>query len=144
MFSENHDTTHQQAPRKSDMVIRLPSDKNQDAAVVQIKARGGIPLLVGDSILAEVTGAELHEALLATAFLNSTELMNISSGLVESLSDALGDDIQVADLAEVAADAASLFVLCLRRYNILDIDNIPACGVTFHHEDNDARLQLTG
>ena len=125
------------------MAIRLPSDKNQDPVVNQIRERGGLPLLVGDDILAEVAGVELREAVLATAFLNSTELMSISSGLVERLSIALEHGVQDDDHEEIAADAASLFVLCLRRYNILDIDNIPACGVTFSEEDNDARLQLT-
>ena len=121
-------------------MIELPSAQADDAAIREILQRGNIPLLIGDSILAEVANDEINEGLAASGNLSSTELARISTGLVESISDALERGDEPCDMAEVAADAATLFVLCLRRSNVLDVDNIPACSVSFTSQGNEARL----
>ncbi|MDH3742705.1 MAG: hypothetical protein OER56_14020 [Hyphomicrobiales bacterium] len=125
-------------------MIELPSAQADDAAVRDILQRGNIPLLIGDSILAEVANNEINEGLSATGSLSSAELADISTGLVESISDAFESGGEACNMAEVAADAAALFVLCLRRNNVLDVDNIPACSVSFTSQGNQAQLIVSG
>lgn len=144
MSIEHPDTPEQPSAPISRTVIELPSADADDAAVKEILERGNIPLLIGDRILAEIANSELDEGLQATGALNSAELLTISTGLVESISGALDADGETSDMAAVAADAAALFVLCLRRNNVLDVDNIPACRVSFSNEGNEAQLILAG
>lgn len=125
-------------------MIELPSLDACDNAVLEIVARGNIPLLIGEKILAEVANTELSEGLAATESLSNGELTNISTGLAESLSEALKSGCAACDMTAVAADAAALFVLCLRRSQLLDVDNLPACSVSFGGKDNDAQLTLAG
>lgn len=125
-------------------MIELPSAEADDAAVREILQRGNIPLLIGDTILAEIANNELNEGLAASLSLSNTELVRISTSLVENISEALDEGGEACDMAEVAADAAALFVLCLRRSNVLDVDNLPACSVSFTSQGNEAQLILAG
>ena len=144
MSNQPSNTPEQPAAPISRTVIELPPADADDTAVREILERGNIPLLIGDNILAEIANSELDEGLEATGGLNSADLLTISSSLVENISSALDAEGETCDLAEVAADAAALFVLCLRRNNVLDVDNIPACRVSFSSEGNDAHLILAG
>ena len=129
-------------PRQT--VIELPATDIGDGAVREILARGNTPLLIGDTILAEIANNELSEGLAAAETLSIAELASLSTGLAESINDALLSDCATCDIAEVAADAATLFVLCLRRSRLHDVDNLPACSVTLSSESNEARLTLAG
>lgn len=127
------------APLSRTLIEKPPADA---AAVAEIAARGNVALLVGDTILAEIANTELREGLAATGALSQTELISISSALAERISEAVTAGCSGSDMAEVAADAAALFVLCLRRSNLLDVDNIPACSVSFSDDGSDAKLIL--
>ncbi len=121
-------------------IVQKPTSTSSDTAVREIYSRGNVPLLIGDRILAEVASAELIEGLIAAGELSHAELARMSAGLAESLSETVAHDCIHAELADIAADAAALFVLCLRRQQILDIDNIPACRVSFDSNQNQAVL----
>ena len=125
-------------------MIEFPRPDSGDRAVQEIFRRGNIPLLVGNTILAEVANDELKEGLEASMILSGAELARLSSDLAGNIADALNAEPDGCDVANVAADAAALFVLCLRRNNVLSVDNIPACSVSFNNDDNQARLTLTG
>ncbi len=129
---------------KAGMMIERPATHDGDETVREIMDRGNIPLLIGNNILAEVPNYELSIGLAATEDLSASELRNIGTGLAESISDALMIDCAACDVTEVAADAAALFAVCLRRNNLLDVDNIPACSVSFPDQDRQAQLILAG
>ena len=144
MSVDSQKTAAMPAAPISRTVIELPPADADNAEVQEIMARGNIPLLIGDTILAEIANAELNEGLEATGHLASAELLSISASLAENISRALETEDTTGDQAELAADAAALFVLCLRRNNVLDVDNIPACRVSVSREGNDAQLILAG
>ena len=144
MSIEHPDTFMWPAAPISRTMIELPSAQADDAAVREILQRGNTPLLIGDTILAEIANDELNEGLAASRSLSNTELARISACLVENISDALDAGGEACDMAEVAADAAALFVLCLQRSNVLDVDNLPACSVSFTSQGNEAQLILAG
>ena len=125
-------------------MIELPGSDTDDEAVREILSRGNVPLLIGDNILAEVANQELNEGLEASAALSHSELANISAGLAENIRNSLTDGDVMGDAAEIAADAAALFVLCLRRGDVLDVSKLPACSVIFDGTSNEARLTVAG
>jgi hypothetical protein len=96
------------------IMIRFTRNPADDAAVKEILSRGNFPLLVGDTILAEIANTELTDGLEATATLSVLELSRLSADLADNIHQALSSDCAGYDIAELAADAAALFVVCLR------------------------------
>ena len=144
MTSPLPDTAPRAVCPASNNMIRFTRNPADDAAVQEILTRGNFPLLVGETILAEVATAELTDGLQATASLSAAELARLSADLADNISQALTAHCDGCDVAEIAADAAALFVVCLRRSNMVDVDNLPTCSVSFNDETNDAQLMLTG
>lgn len=106
----------------------------------EINQRGGLPLMVGDSILAEVSCAELTAGLAAAGELSDAELSRICGELAMRLQDTLNAGEPSADLIETASDAAALFVLCLQQHGITDRSQIGPCSLQF--DPANCRLEL--
>lgn len=138
MYEFNEDPTPAANGPISLMQVAIGDDTNPTAR--QISARGGLPLLVGDSILAEVSNGELTEGLAAANELSDAELSQICGELASRLRDTLNHSEPSDDLVETASDAAALFVLCLRHYGITDIGAIGHCSLEY--DAASCRLEL--
>ncbi len=129
--------------RGASALVAYNPDAADDAASRQISARGGLPLLVGDSILAELSAQELDEGLQAAEELTRADLARLSGELAAALREALSAGQSSADLAEAAGNAAALFVLCLKQNGIDTGTGIAPCTVTYDAGRRKVRLKQT-
>lgn len=111
--------------------VSCPDRLSVDPAVLDIRKRGNLPLLVGDQVLAELKHNDLMESWETTCSLPAKELADMCKLAGIRLARALEDNIEGADLTEVVTDAAVLFLLGIRRYGVRTPHDIPACTVSF-------------
>jgi hypothetical protein len=102
-----------------------------DPAVLDIRLRGNLPLLVGEHVLAELTREDLVESWETTLALPARDLKAMCRLAGERLAKALEETIEAADLGELVTDAAVLFLLGIRRFGVRTPDDIPACSVSY-------------
>jgi hypothetical protein len=112
-------------------LVELAGSDDAHPTAQEISERGGLPLLVGDRILAEVSNSELHAGLAAARELSDAELSQICGELAARLQDTLSTSEPSGDLVETASDAAALFVLCLQHYGITDQRQIGPCSLQY-------------
>jgi hypothetical protein len=97
--------------------------------VEAIAARGNVPLLIGDSVLAEVPRAQLEGEWQASAGLSDAQVADYCRRAASRLSRAFDSGIGAADLSELVANAAVLFVLSLREAGVSSPCEIGPCVV---------------
>jgi hypothetical protein len=113
------------------VTVTCPDRLSDDPAVVDIRLRGNLPLLVGDHVLAELTREDLVESWETTCALPARDLAAMCKLAGKRLVKALEETIETADLTEVVTDAAVLFLLGIRRHGVRTPDDIPACSVSY-------------
>jgi hypothetical protein len=113
------------------VTVTCPDRLSDDPAVVDIRLRGNLPLLVGDQVLAELTREDLVESWETTCALPARDLAAMCKLAGQRLVKALEETIEAADLTEVVTDAAVLFLLGIRRHGVRTPDDIPACSVSY-------------
>jgi hypothetical protein len=113
------------------VTVTCPDRLSEDPAVLDIRLRGNLPLLVGDHVLAELTREDLVESWETTCTLPARDLKAMCKLAGQRLARALEETIEAADLGEVVTDAAVLFLLGIRRHGIRTPDDIPACSVSY-------------
>jgi hypothetical protein len=113
------------------VTVTCPDRLSEEPAIVDIRRRGNLPLLVGDQVLAELTQSDLVESWETTCSLSAKDLAAMCKLAGERLTKALEDNIEAADLSEVVTDAAVLFLLGIRRHGIKTPEDIPACSVSY-------------
>ncbi|MGH6873798.1 MAG: hypothetical protein ACREDW_02190 [Aestuariivirgaceae bacterium] len=113
------------------VTVTCPDRLSDDPAVVDIRLRGNLPLLVGDQVLAELTREDLAESWETTCALPARDLKAMCRLAGERLVRALEETIEAADLTEIVTDAAVLFLLGIRRHGVRTPDDIPACTVSY-------------
>ena len=112
--------------------------------VEAITARGNVPLLIGESVLAEVPRAQLESEWQASAVLSDAEAADYCRRAAMRLSRAFDSGIGAADLPELVANAAVLFVLTLRRSGIASPGEIAPCTVRHDGSCGVGLLSLAG
>jgi hypothetical protein len=115
----------------SSVTVTCPDRLSDDPAVVDIRLRGNLPLLVGDHVLAELTQEDLVESWETTCALPARDLAAMCKLAGQRLVRALEETIEAADLTEVVTDAAVLFLLGIRRHGVRTPEDIPACSVSY-------------
>ena len=113
------------------VVVRVcyPSRGQGSGPVEAIAARGNLPLLIGDSVLAEVPRAQLEGEWQASAALSDMETADYCRRAASRLARAFDSGIGAADLSELVANAAVLFVLTLRKAGVASAGEIGPCTV---------------
>ena len=125
--------------------VSCPARSCPDAAVQRIRERGNLPLMIGDSVLAELSQSDLVESWSAAVELSPGELSRMCQIAGERLIHAFDelDGETPPLLADVVTDAAVLFLLGVRRHGVATPDAIPACTVSFHAEEGEAVVALS-
>jgi hypothetical protein len=117
--------------RFNSVTVTCPDRLSGVPAIVNIRERGNLPLLVGDQVLAELTRSDLMESWETACALPGLELAQMCRLAGERLAKAMEDRIEFADLSDVVTDAAVLFLLGIKRYGIRSPEDIPACSVSY-------------
>jgi hypothetical protein len=113
------------------VTVTCPDRLSEEPAILDIRLRGNLPLLVGDQLLAELTQNDLVESWETTCSLPMKDLAAMCKLAGERLAKALEDNIEAANLSEIVTDAAVLFLLGIRRHGIKTPGDIPACSVSY-------------
>jgi hypothetical protein len=113
------------------VTVTCPDRLSEEPAIVDIRLRGNLPLLVGDEVLAELTQTDLVESWETTCALSMKDLASMCKLAGERLAKALQDNIEAANLSEIVTDAAVLFLLGIRRHGVKTPEDIPACSVSY-------------
>ena len=114
------------------VTVSCPGRTSEIPAIVNIRERGNLPLLVSDQVLAEITHSDLLESWETACALPVLELAQMCKIAGERLITALDERIELADLPEVVTDAAVLFLLGIKRHGIRSPEEIPACSVSYN------------
>lgn len=99
------------------------------------RAGGNLPLMIGNTVLAEIAHADLLESWEAAVSLTASELITMTEVAGRRLAAIMVAGIDSGHLSEAVTDAAVLFLLAMRRHGISDPKRIPACTVTWHGQE---------
>jgi hypothetical protein len=113
------------------VTVTCPDRLSSEPAILDIRLRGNLPLLVGDRVLAELTQGDLAESWETALALSPRELTDMCRLAGTRLAEAMEETIEAADLSEIVTDAAVLFLLGIRRHGIRTPEDIPACSVCY-------------
>jgi hypothetical protein len=113
------------------VTVTCPDRLSREPAIADIRARGNLPLLVGDQVLAELTRSDLLESWETACELPVLELARMCRIAGERLACAMEERIELADLGDIVTDATVLFLLSIKRHGIRTPDDIPACSVSY-------------
>lgn len=109
-----------------------------------ILARGNVPLLIGGSLLAEVPRRQLDAEWRDSSTLSDMQAADCCRRAAARLSRAFDTGLDAADLADVVADAAVLFVLTLRKAGIASAGELRPCSVEYDRSGRACRLRAAG
>ncbi len=107
--------------------LTFPANDSPDLKVRAIRARGNLPLMIDDRLLAEIAQGDLTESWETAVQLPASALADMSRLAGERLSAVLEDNIDSADLTDVVSDAAVLFLIAMRRAGVRTPDEIRPC-----------------
>lgn len=142
--NEMHTSQMPASPGTAPTMGLIACAPDSDSVARDITARGSLPLLIGDSVLAELSRDELTQGIEAAAELTPADLARLSGDLARQLRNALEAGGDTADLSEMAGNAAALFVLCLKQNGIDAQSDICACTVSYNTASNVVLFERTG
>jgi len=122
--------------------LTCPSGDSPDREVAAIRARGNLPLIIGNTILAEIDRNDLMESWESAAHLPAAEIADMSRMAGERLSEVLSENFDSADICEMVTDAAVLFLLSMRRHGVRTPDEIKPCTLLWDDEAHEEQLML--
>jgi len=114
-------------PEAPAFTLTCPAKDSPDREVKAIRARGNLPLMIDDRLLAEIARGDLAESWETAVHLPAAALADMSRLAGERLALVLEDNIGSADLTDVVTDAAVLFLLAMRRAGVKTPDEIGPC-----------------
>jgi hypothetical protein len=116
------------------VTLTCPAKDSPDLKVRAIRARGNLPLMIDDRLLAEIVQGDLVESWETAVCLSATALADMSKLAGTRLASVLEDNIDAADLTDVVSDAAVLFLLALRRAGVRTPDEIGPCTLLWDED----------
>jgi hypothetical protein len=122
--------------------VACPGDEHPDEQVRAIRARGNLPLLIGNRLLAEIERDDLSESWATTLALPAARAARLSRLAGERLTELLDDNLASADLAEVVSGAAVLFLTAMRKAGASDPAQHSPCTVVYDGETEDDPLLI--
>lgn len=126
-------------PEVPAFTLTCPAKDSPDREVRAIRARGNLPLMIDDRLLAEIARGDLAESWETAVHLPPAALADMSRLAGARLATVLDDNIGSADLTDVVSDAAVLFLLAMRRAGIQSPDEIEPCTLLW---DDERRQEL--
>lgn len=121
-------------PEAPAFTLTCPAKDSPDHDVRAILARGNLPLMIDDRLLAEIAKGDLAESWETATHLPATALADMSRLAGTRLASVLDDNIDSADLADVVSDAAVLFLLAMRRAGVQSAEDIGPCTLLWDEE----------
>ncbi len=122
--------------------LTCPGEQTTDAQVLDIQARGNLPLMIGDDVLAEIKYEDLVESWETAVSLPAAELDAMTALAGQRLSLILENNLEAEDLTDVVSDAAVLFLLAMRRFGVSEPHRIPACTVKWNGQEAIESVQM--
>jgi len=116
------------------LTVTLPGRDSPDADVAGIHARGNLPLIVGEKLIAEVDWLDLLESWQTATELSAEELTKMSRAAGKRLARIVNENLSSANLTEIVTDAAVLFLLTLRSKGVRTPGDIQPCTVLWDDE----------
>jgi hypothetical protein len=127
---------------KTSLTITLPDRDNPDADIAGIHARGNLPLLVGDRLIAEIDRMDLLESWQTAAELTPEEISRMNKAAGSRLAQVVEENLESANITDVVTDAAVLFLLTLRSRGVRTPDEIRPCTVLWDDQSAQEYLLL--
>ena len=121
-------------PEAPAFTLTCPGNDSPDREVRAIRARGILPLMIDDRLLAEIVRGDLTESWETAVHLPAQALADMSKLAGGRLASMLEDNIGSADLTDVVSDAAVLFLLAMRRAGARTPDDIAPCTLLWDEE----------
>ncbi|WP_119270476.1 hypothetical protein [Taklimakanibacter deserti] len=121
-------------PEAPAFTLTCPAKNSPDLKVRAIRARGNLPLMIDDRLLAEIAQGDLVESWETAVHLSAAALADMSKLAGARLASVLEDNIDAADLTDVVSDAAVLFLLAMRRAGVRTPDEIGPCTLLWDEE----------
>jgi hypothetical protein len=124
------------------LTVTFPGRDSRDADVAEIHARGNLPLIVGEKLIAEVDRLDLLESWQTATELTADELAKMSKAAGCRLAQLIDDNRSAENLTELVTDAAVLFLLTLRSKGVRTPDEFEPCTVLWDDETAQEYLLL--
>ncbi len=111
--------------------VAYPSAQSEKSPYSSIVGRGNMPLLIEDCLLAEVPRDQLQREWAACKTISDGDVAVYCRQAAGRLSRAFESEIASADLSDIVANAAVLFLLSLRESGVVSSDEIGPCEVCY-------------
>lgn len=111
--------------------VAFPAAQAQSSPYSSIIGRGNLPLLIEDCLLAEVPQDQLTVEWAACEKISDVDAADYCRRAAGRLSRAFDSEIASADLSDLVANAAVLFLLSLRKSGVASAQDIAPCEVHY-------------
>jgi hypothetical protein len=111
--------------------VSCPGADSSDARVRAIRARGNLPLMIGERVLAEIARDDLDESWETARDLPAAKAARLARQAGERLRELLADSLASADLADMVSSAAVLYLTALRKIGAGDPAEHTGCVVSY-------------
>ncbi len=126
------------------VTVAYPSAQCDKSPYSSIVGRGNMPLLIEDCLLAEVPRDQLNREWEACKTISDGDAADYCRRAAGRLSRAFESEIASADLSDIVANAAVLFLLSLRRSGVASTDQIGPCEVFYDGTEAGGRVSAAG
>ena len=123
------------------VTVAYPSAQSEKSPYSSIVGRGNVPLLIEDCLLAEVSRDQLKREWAACKTISDADVADYCRRAAGRLSRAFESEIASADLSDIVANAAVLFLLSLRENGIVSTDQIGPCEVCYDGTEVGGRVR---
>ncbi len=111
--------------------VAYPATHDGKSPYAGIVGRGNVPLLIEDCLLAEVPREQLNREWAACEKISDVDAADYCRRAAGRLSRAFDSGIASADLSDLVANAAVLFLLSLKKSGITNPGDIGPCEVRY-------------
>ena len=125
------------------VTVAYPSQQSANSPYASIVGRGNVPLLIEDCLLAEVPHDQLKREWAACKTIPDGDVANYCRRAAGRLSRAFESEIASADLSDIVANAAVLFLLSLRENGVVSPDQIGPCEVCYDGTEIGGRVRAS-
>jgi hypothetical protein len=123
----------------ADFTVSCPETASVGSPIHDIRARGNLPLLLEEDMVIELKRSDLLENWRETCALGRKRADSLLQEAASRINAALDDD-EFIDAPSLATDAAAFFLLALRKKGVKFPCNIPACAVSYFHDEQDGQV----
>ena len=134
----------EEASPASAVTVAYPSTQSEKSPYSSIVGRGNVPLLIEDCLLAEVPRDQLQREWAACKTIPDADVADYCRRAAGRLSRAFDSEIASADLSDIVANAAVLFLLSLRESGVASPEQIAPCQVCYDGSEVGGKVSANG